>query len=102
MMGKPKLMWYPIQLILENQHNIVPISWLRGIPVNIDEVHNISYFEVIEIKDDSNPYPTLMGIEWAFENHESINLKKKEMIFEVWDLKVTTPLDLITYQKGMK
>jgi hypothetical protein len=45
--------------------------------VNIDEVHSISYFEVIEIMDDSNPYPTLMGIEWAFENHESINLKKK-------------------------
>jgi hypothetical protein len=35
-----------------------------------------------------------MGLEWAFENHTIINLKKREMIFEVGDLKVTAPLDL--------
>jgi hypothetical protein len=66
---------------------------LIGIPVNIDGVRSIADFEVIEIVDDSQPYPTLMGLEWAFDNHEIINLKRREMIFEVGDLKVTMPLD---------
>jgi hypothetical protein len=50
-------------------------------------------FEVIEIMDESQPYPTLMGLEWDFDNQEIINLKRREMIFEVGDLKFTAPLD---------
>jgi hypothetical protein len=94
MMGKPKLIWSLVQLRLVNQHKIVPIGRLLGVPVNIDGVRSIAYFEVIEIMDDSHPYPMLMGLEWAFENQVIINLKKREMIFEVGDLKVTAPLDL--------
>jgi hypothetical protein len=62
MMGKPKLIWSLIQLRLENQHKIVPNGLLIGIHVNIDGVHSIEDFELIEIMDDSNPYPTLMGL----------------------------------------
>jgi hypothetical protein len=54
---------------------------------------NITYFEVTEIVDDNHPYPVLMGLEWAFENQAIINLKKREMIFKVCDLKVIAPLD---------
>jgi hypothetical protein len=60
--------------------------------MNIDGVHNMADFEVIEIVDDSQPYPTLMGLEWAVDNQEIINLKRREMIFEVGNLKVTAPL----------
>jgi hypothetical protein len=66
---------------------------LTGVPVNIDGVCSVVDFEVIEMVDDSQPYPALMGLEWAFDNHAIINLKKREMIFEVGDLKVTAPLD---------
>jgi hypothetical protein len=94
MMGKPKLVWSHVQLRLVNQHKIVLIGRLTGVPVNIDGVCNsVADFEVIEIMDDSQPYPTLMGLEWEFDNQEIINLKKREMIFEVGDLKVTAPLD---------
>jgi hypothetical protein len=34
-----------------------------------------------------------MGLEWDFDNQVIINLKRREMIFEVEDLKVMTPLD---------
>jgi hypothetical protein len=61
--------------------------------MNIDGVHNMAYFEFIEIVDDIQLYPTPMGLEWAFDNHSIINFKKREMIFEVGDLKVTAPLD---------
>jgi hypothetical protein len=93
MMGKPKLIWSPIQLRLENQHKIVLIGRLTGVNVNIDGVHNTTYFEVIKIVDGSKPYPTLLGLDWDFDNQTIIDLKKRQMIFEVEDLRVTMPLD---------
>jgi hypothetical protein len=62
--------------------------------VNLDGVLSVADFEVIEIVDNSQQYLELMGLEWAFDNHEIINLKKMEVIFEVGDLKVIAPLDL--------
>ena len=56
-------------------------------------VHNMACFEFIEIVDDSQPYTTLMGLEWALENQAIIELKWRKMIFEVGDLKFTAPLD---------
>jgi hypothetical protein len=92
-MGKPKLIWSLVQLILANQHNIVPIGQLTRAPVNIDGVRSIVDFEVIEIMDDSQPYLALKGLEWAFGNQVIIDLKRREMIFEAGDLKVVAPLD---------
>jgi hypothetical protein len=68
MMGKPKLACSPIQLRLENQYKIVLIGRLTRIPMNIDGVYNVAYFKVIEIVDENQPYPTLMGLEWDFDN----------------------------------
>jgi hypothetical protein len=42
--------------------------------------------------DNSQSYPMLTRLDWAFENQMIINLKKREMIFEVGELKVTEPL----------
>jgi hypothetical protein len=95
MMGKPKLVWSIIQLRLENQHKIIPTRILVGVPINRDGVINVVDFELIEIMDNSQPYPTLLRLDWAFDNKEIINLKKREMIFEGGVLKVTTPLDPI-------
>jgi hypothetical protein len=61
--------------------------------VNIDGVRSVANFEVNEIMDDSQRYPTLMALEWMFYNQVIINLKRKEMIFEVGYLKVTATLD---------
>jgi hypothetical protein len=63
MMGKPKLFWSPVYLRLANQHKIASIGQLTGVHVNIDGVHSVVVFEVIEIVDDSQPYPSLMGLE---------------------------------------
>ena len=81
-MGKPTLDWSPIQLRLANQQKIVPLGRFPNVPVDIDGVCTVAGFEFIEIIDDSNPYPTLLGIEWAMENAVVINLKKRQMIFE--------------------
>ena len=62
-MGKPKLEWSPIQLRLSNQQKIVPLGRFLSVPVDIYGVNTLAYFEVIEIIDDSNPYPALLVIE---------------------------------------
>jgi hypothetical protein len=67
-MGKPKLIWSPIQLRLANQHRIVPIGILKGMNVNIYGVCNTTYFEVIKIVDGSKPYPNFLGLDWDFDN----------------------------------
>jgi hypothetical protein len=93
LMGKPKLVWSHVQLRLVNQHKIVLIGHLTRVLANVDGVCNMVDFEVIKIMDDSQPYPTLMGLERDFDNQAIINLKRREMIFEVGYLKDTTPLD---------
>jgi len=44
--------------------------------------------------DDSNPYPALLGIDWAMDMNGVINLKKRKMLFEKKSLRVVVPLDL--------
>jgi hypothetical protein len=39
-------------------------------------------FEVIEIVYGRTPYPTLLGLDWAFDNQAIINLKTRKMTFE--------------------
>ena len=54
---------------------------------------HVGRFEVIEIMDDSNLYPMLLGIDWAINMNGVINLKKQMMSFERKSLRVVVPLD---------
>jgi hypothetical protein len=38
-MGEPTLRYSPVQLKLENQHRVLPIGRLKGVTVDLDEVH---------------------------------------------------------------
>jgi hypothetical protein len=99
MMGKPKIVWSIVQLMLANQHKIIPTGRLVGVPININGMCSIGEFEVIEIMDNNQPYPTLLELDWSFNNKTIINLKKREMIFEGGGLKVTVPLDPIQVRR---
>jgi hypothetical protein len=54
---------------------------LEHVPVDIEGVRTFADFEVIEIVDDSFPYPALLGIDWAFNNSTVVDLKKRRMTF---------------------
>ena len=54
---------------------------------------NYAYFEVIYIVDDMNPYPTLLGIDWAIDNQTTINFKKMILTIEDAELRVVAPID---------
>ena len=71
-MGKPTLEWSPIQLRLANQQKIVPLGRFPNVLVDIDGICTVAYFEVIEIIDDSNPYPALLGIQWEWKMRQSL------------------------------
>jgi hypothetical protein len=77
LMGKPKLIYSPIRLRMANQQVVSPFGRLEHIPMDIDKVRTFAYFEVIEIVDDRCPYPTLLGIDWAFNNSIMVDLKKR-------------------------
>ena len=61
--------------------------------MDIDGVRTFADFEVIEIVDDSFPYLALLGIDWAFNNSNVVDLKKRCMTFEKYSLRVIAPLD---------
>jgi hypothetical protein len=43
--------------------------------------------------DNYDLYPYLLGIDWAFENNEVLNIKKKDMSFDTETLHMIAPLD---------
>jgi hypothetical protein len=94
LMGKPKFIYSPIRLRMDNQQALIPFGILEHVPVDIDGVRKFVDFEVIKIVDDSCPYPALLGIDWDFKNLTVVELKKRIMEFECDGLRFITPLDL--------
>jgi hypothetical protein len=80
-------------LKLANQHRVLPIGKLKGVIVDLDGVHAKADFEVIEIVDGTTPFPSFLGLDWAFDNHAIINLKTQKMTFESREYRVIAPLD---------
>jgi hypothetical protein len=93
LMGKPKFIYSPIRLRMANQQAVSPFRRLEHVPMDIDRVRKFADFEVIDIVDDSCPYPTFLGIDWAFNNLTVVDLKKRRMTFDGDGLRVIAPLD---------
>ena len=50
-------------------------------------------FKVIDIVDDTTPYPLLLGIDWEMENQTIINFKIRILSFQDDEMRVVAPLD---------
>jgi hypothetical protein len=92
-MGEPTLGYSNIQLKLSNQQRVIPIGRLKNKIVDLDGVHTTIDFEVMDMVDESIPFPALLGIDWDFDNQAIIDLKTIKMIFEVGKFRVVSPLD---------
>jgi hypothetical protein len=92
-MGKPKLVYSYIQLQMEKQYCIFPVRRLPNVEVDLAGIKIVDDFKVIEIMGEHDPYPTLLGIHWAYENYVVIDLKNETMNFESDGMKVNQPLD---------
>jgi hypothetical protein len=83
-MGDPKLAYSHVQLKLANQHRVLPIGRMKGVTIDLED---------IEIVDDKTPYPSFLGLDWAFDNQAIINFKTRKMTFESIEYRVIAPLD---------
>jgi hypothetical protein len=92
-MGEPTLGYSNVQLKIVNQQRVLPIGRLKGITIGLNGVRTKADFEVIEIVDGTTPYPTLLGLDWAFDNQTIINLKTRKMTFKSIYYRVIAPLD---------
>lgn len=92
MMGRPRLVYSPIQLWLANQYRIDPIGRLENVEVQLGTMNTVVYFEVIEIVDEKDTYPALLGFEWDNSNEAIINMKKGNMSFEADGTRIRKPL----------
>jgi hypothetical protein len=48
---------------------------------------------VIEIVYGTPPYPTLLGLDWLFDNQAIINLKTRKVTFELGEYRIIAPLN---------
>jgi hypothetical protein len=78
---------------MANQYCIFPIGRLENVEIYVAEVNTVVDFEVIEIMGDKDPYPIMLGIDWAYNNYALIDLKRDTMTFEADGIKVVQPLD---------
>jgi hypothetical protein len=92
-MGESTFGYSTVQFKLENKHRVLPIGRLKGVTIDLDGVHTMENFKVIEIVDGATPYPTLLGLDWKFYNQAVINLKKRNLTFESCEYRVIAPLD---------
>jgi hypothetical protein len=92
-MGEPTLGYSSVQLKLANRHRVLPIGRIKGVKVDLDGVRTKFDFKVIEIVENTTPYPTFLGLDWAFDNQAIINLKTRKMTFESGEYRVIAPLD---------
>ena len=99
MMGKRKLFLSPVQFHLENQAKISSIGQGPHLHVEVKGLKTYGDFNVIEIANNVNPYPMLLGIIWTIENLAFINFKESTMMFENRDTRVIYPLDPLEGQQ---
>ena len=78
---------------MANQQKIIPLGRLLKIMVNIAGVKVWADFVVIYIVKDADPYPALLGLDWAINMGGIINIKKRSMVFENNGTRVIVPLD---------
>ena len=71
-------------------------------PCEVEGIRTYIDFEVIEIFNDINPYPTLLGINRAIENQTILNFKKRILSFKDSYMRVVAPLDLLERQRYVK
>ena len=60
--------------------------------IDLEGVCTKADFEVIEIVDVTTPYPTFLGLDWAFDNQAIIKLKTRKMTFESGKYRGISPL----------
>jgi hypothetical protein len=76
-MGKPMLVYSPIQMCMENQYCIYPVGRLENVEVDLVGVNIVADFEVIEIMGDKDPYVDFNLVQYFTANRFSVKEQKR-------------------------
>ena len=77
LMGNPTLGWFSVQLCLANQEKVQPIGRISNLVVDIKGMKTHADFDVIEVVEDGDLYPPLLGIGWDNDSMVVIIFKKE-------------------------
>jgi hypothetical protein len=66
---------------MANQYCIYLVGRLQNVEVYLAGAKKMEYFEVTKIMGEKDPYPSLLGIDWAYENFTVIYLEKEITTF---------------------
>ena len=72
---------------------------MTQVPFEVEGLRMYVDFEVIDIVDDKNMYPTLFEMEWVIDSHTIINFKKIILTFEDSELRVVAPIHPLEGQR---
>ena len=75
---------------------------MSQVPVDDEGLCIFTDFEFINIVDDTNPYPALLGIDCPIDNQTIINFKKRILSFEDNEMRVVSPIDPLEGQRYVK
>ena len=67
--------------------------------MEVEGLSTYANFKVIDIVDDTNPYPALLGIDWDIDNQTIINFKKRILSFKYFEKILVVPIDPIEGQR---
>ena len=67
--------------------------------MDIEGLRTFADFDVINIVDDTNPYPVQLGINWEIGNQTIIKFKRMILSFEDDEMRVCVPLDPLEGQR---
>ena len=91
-MGKPRLYESSIYLKLSNQVLIEPIGVWKNVDTTIKGILTKVDFEIIDPKEGSDSFPTLVGRPWGRNMKASISLDKERIKLEGNWKKVIVPI----------
>ena len=63
--------------------------------MDIEGLRSFADFDTINIVDDTNPYPMVLGIDWEMGNQTIIKFKRRILSFEDDEMRVVAPFDLL-------
>ena len=92
-LGRPQLVKSYYYLKLADQGLIEPLGLCRNIETTIMGISVKIDFKVIEPKEGSNSYPTLVGQTWARKMKSNISFQKDKIKLKGQGKKIIIPLD---------
>ena len=63
--------------------------------MEVEVLRTYAEFEVVDIVDETNPYPALLGNYWDTNNQTIIKFKKRILSFKYYEIRVVSLINML-------